>query len=1081
MDQINPHFLSIFICLFVCFVVYSNYNDFLSASGSESSMDLSKSNSLNPIQKNELADYTLLIYMIGSDFEAKKYTATQDIYEMLKAGADSNINIVLQTGGGIQGKGTDIDFTNVQRHKIVNGTLQNLMDLGHKNMAEPNTLSDFLSWGISEFPARKYAIIFWGHGSGVHGFGKDVNFNNDSLPPYELFNGFYYNLNVTGVKFELIGFDSCLMSSLEVPSKLYPFSHYMVASEEIEPEWGWNYTEIIKSLNANPTQSGGSLGKTIIDSYINSSKHLSESEKYGTHHEITLSLTNMTNIPQLVNDVNDLSKSVKSNILDFNSSLSLSKSIDQTEHYGQSALGRSTGLIDLYDFTVNLQDRYPHLISNLRAVQNSINSTILYSSNGDARPNAKGVSIYMPLFKSEYSNEAESQLTDIDWLALLYTQRIMIESDTNSPIIKSIRDGNVIKGSVYGSDIANVFAQIIINSSDGNNLNYIQNIDNSFIDNNGYFSYSDYKMLTLCNETECIPTSVNMESNRDKKFIFIPIRIESPDGNINNNASLVYEVEKDNKFTFLGITPETNPEKTIPKGKTGLSKNDKIFLEARPAKALFSDISNMDSSKFREISEYMRGGPLLVNDPEKIIPQYINISSPFDISFTICDYSDNCDKSRWYRISPDNNSTLIPPKKDQFGYVIIPKNSSLLSQTTINNYTYINPTFSFEINYPSNFIIKIQNMTDFSDYDLSSDPFIVEFIPSEYSEIYGTHYYPSLSIRGTDWPFKESVKALFDYINSTRAFNSTIIHTEEKLISGYPSFSFTYEYLSPSEQYLGTAEEKRIEMVTSIFMDGRMYDIVFGSYASQFYDYLPIIENITNSFREYSIQDKIDINNTERINQVVLSSLGVNDSFDSKQNFEYEPPVDQIDIIKNLRWSKYIDPNYGYKIDYPSNVGIGKPLSMEEFNPALTGTLFTLDNSSREFKDLVTLSIHTFHKDEKDQLRKYFNFNSIEKIPKNFDPNFIISAANETVNTYEMFPDFNLLKNQSLKINNNTAFLVEFDHYNPAARDELHGIWTYITNGQYLSIFEFYTSPQNYEQYFPVFQKMLNSFEFQKE
>ena len=169
-DKLGWFFLTIFIGLLGCSIAYLSYNNSLSVSASESSMNLSESNSLNSIQKNGLADYTLLIYMIGSDFEAKKYTATQDIHEMLKADADSNINIVLQTGGGMQGNASELDFTKVQRHKIVNGTLQNLMDLGHKNMAEPNTLSDFLSWGISEFPSKKYAIIFWGHGSGIHWF-----------------------------------------------------------------------------------------------------------------------------------------------------------------------------------------------------------------------------------------------------------------------------------------------------------------------------------------------------------------------------------------------------------------------------------------------------------------------------------------------------------------------------------------------------------------------------------------------------------------------------------------------------------------------------------------------------------------------------------------------------------------------------------------------------------------------------------------------------------------------------------------------------------------------------------------------
>src|SRR5678815_1293659 len=117
---------------------------------------------------------------------------------MVKANVGSNINIVLQTGGGIQGEKSITDFTKVQRHQITNGTLHTLMDLGQKNMGEPNPLADFIKWGISEFPAKKYAIIFWGHGSGIHGFGKDIKYSGNALTPYDLFKGFYKGLNGTG-------------------------------------------------------------------------------------------------------------------------------------------------------------------------------------------------------------------------------------------------------------------------------------------------------------------------------------------------------------------------------------------------------------------------------------------------------------------------------------------------------------------------------------------------------------------------------------------------------------------------------------------------------------------------------------------------------------------------------------------------------------------------------------------------------------------------------------------------------------------------------------------------------------------
>ena len=111
---------------------------------------------------------------------------------------------------------------------------------------------------------------------------------------------------------------------------------------------------------------------------------------------------------------------------------------------------------------------------------------------------------------------------------------------------------------------------------------------------------------------------MNLENNRDKKFVFIPIRlVESNGGTANKNVSLVYELEKENKFTFLGVTPEISSAETIPKGKTGLYEGDKIFLEAPSAKASFQQVKNISGRGLTEISRYVEDGPLLGKDPKK--------------------------------------------------------------------------------------------------------------------------------------------------------------------------------------------------------------------------------------------------------------------------------------------------------------------------------------------------------------------------------------------------------------------------------------------------------------------------------
>src|SRR5215207_597855 len=173
---------------------------------------------------NSLADYTLMIYMVGSDIEARAFSATDDILEIQKIGSNPKVNVLLETGGGsdstTKSEKRFIDFTQVQRHVLNNYTFTMEDNLKKQNMGDPKTLSDFIVWGISKYPAKKYAIIFWDHGSGINGFGGELQFKNDILRGAEINKAFSDAKIITNKKFELIGFDACLMSSIEIADKV---------------------------------------------------------------------------------------------------------------------------------------------------------------------------------------------------------------------------------------------------------------------------------------------------------------------------------------------------------------------------------------------------------------------------------------------------------------------------------------------------------------------------------------------------------------------------------------------------------------------------------------------------------------------------------------------------------------------------------------------------------------------------------------------------------------------------------------------------------------------------------------------
>ena len=64
--------------------------------------------------------------------------------------------------------------------------------------------------------------------------------------------------------FELVGFDACLMSNIETANVVNDYSKYMIASEDLEPEDGWNY-EWLSSLKSE--SNGEEIGKEIGNRY----------------------------------------------------------------------------------------------------------------------------------------------------------------------------------------------------------------------------------------------------------------------------------------------------------------------------------------------------------------------------------------------------------------------------------------------------------------------------------------------------------------------------------------------------------------------------------------------------------------------------------------------------------------------------------------------------------------------------------------------------------------------------------------------------------------------------------------------
>lgn len=211
--------------------------------------------------------FTIMVYMCGTDLESRYGMATADLNEMLYARIGENVNIIVETGGTSEWQNSVISGKTNQRFQITGEGLVMLDDnVGKKAMTDPKTLSDFVSYCSETFPANRYALIFWDHGGGsLAGFGHDQVFSGSKSMTLDQI---YSALEEAGVVFDFVGFDACLMGTVETAYMLNYHADYMIASEELEPGIGWYYTDWISALSDNTSMSTLQIGRNIIDSYV---------------------------------------------------------------------------------------------------------------------------------------------------------------------------------------------------------------------------------------------------------------------------------------------------------------------------------------------------------------------------------------------------------------------------------------------------------------------------------------------------------------------------------------------------------------------------------------------------------------------------------------------------------------------------------------------------------------------------------------------------------------------------------------------------------------------------------------------
>ena len=415
--------------------------------------------------KEGAPSWTIMVYMCGADLESghdylydangnviydnygepkvdpnPNGLATMDISEMLSVhGQPKNVNVVIQTGGAKEwAKTYGISANEIGRYHVRDQKLVKDAGLTKANMGAQSTFESFLEWGLTTYPADKTGLIMWNHGGALDGVCYDENYNGDSLTNQEMkaaFTKVFTKLNRTE-KLEWIGYDACLMAIQDIAEFNSSYFNYMVAAEETEVGYGWEYSSWLDDVYMKrDTQT---ILKAICDGFVESIDELADiyAKEYGEQFDNDQNLAVID-----LNKMNDykvafetmataVGPTIKSNSSSFKTLMKSVKSyadmtMDREDYqyyinyynYPSSWFTYSGGVYTLHGYNLygnfDAKDMLDKMYSNsmfssyktvINNARNALNATIMYNKKGSKAGNSNGLCSIVPMNNNfEYS------------------------------------------------------------------------------------------------------------------------------------------------------------------------------------------------------------------------------------------------------------------------------------------------------------------------------------------------------------------------------------------------------------------------------------------------------------------------------------------------------------------------------------------------------------------------------------------------------------------------------------------------------------------------------------------------------
>jgi len=226
-------------------------------------------------------NWTVMVYMVADTGDNFYQYAMKDITEMMKARFDDRIRVVVHANAPYPWQTRCWKVRGAP--EVANGKASD-RKIGVAEVIDcyATGLLDFIQKSVDKYESEYYLLVLWGHGEGIdwkekvlgnrplssriEGVGKRFAPGSQGATEVGELGKSLAELRLEKVPkgTVVVGFDACLMGMLEVFDEMQRYVSWVVAADDVIPDTGWPYTNILQLLGSRPDISPKELAENIV-------------------------------------------------------------------------------------------------------------------------------------------------------------------------------------------------------------------------------------------------------------------------------------------------------------------------------------------------------------------------------------------------------------------------------------------------------------------------------------------------------------------------------------------------------------------------------------------------------------------------------------------------------------------------------------------------------------------------------------------------------------------------------------------------------------------------------------------------